>query len=458
MASYEELRARHAADAMARLGDACAHLEWSAAEIAAERERALRTLLAVARERSPWHRARLAHVEPERFTLGDLAAVPTMTKDDLMSSFDDVVTDRRLSLSTVEAHLDGLDRGDAYLFDELRVVASGGSSGRRGVFVYDWDGWIGCFLGLARLRLRRMTRRPDPAGRAPVTATVVAQHATHMTSAVSRTFLQGISDVHPFPVTLPLAEIVDGLNRVQPTELVAYASSLALLVHEARAGRLDIRPHVVTATSEPLLPEVRAAVVDAWGATVVNLWGTSEGCITGVGCGEGDGMHLTEDMLIVELVDAEGRPVPAGVRADKIYLTNLFNLALPLIRYEVTDQVTLLDEPCPCGLAFARVADIEGRLDDVFRWSSGVAVHPHVFRSVLARERRVLEYQVRQTADGAEVDVRCGDAIDERALAARLEGELARLGLVSPCVAVSRVERLMRTGAGKLRRFVPLAG
>jgi len=457
MASYDEIRARHAGDAMARIGDACARLEWSAAQIASERERALARLLAVAKERSPWHRRRLADVAPARFPEADLARIPPMTKDDLMSSYDEIVTDRRLTLAAANAHLDQLGDGDAYLFDEFRVVASGGSSGRRGVFVYDWDGWIGCFLGLARIRLRTRMRRPAPSDRPPVTATVVAQHASHMTSAVGRTFLQGTSDAHAFPVTLPFAEIVDGLNRVQPTELVGYASALGVLAHEARAGRLRISPHLVMPTSEPLLPEVRSAVADVWDPVIVNVWGTSEGCITGIGCGEGEGMHLTEDMLIVEAVDAGGRPLPPGVRSTKIYLTNLFNLALPLIRYEVTDQVTRLAEPCPCGLAFGRVADIEGRTDDVFRWADGAVVHPHVFRSALAREPRVLEYQVRQTPDGADIDVCCGEPIDERALADRIAHELRPLGLGAARVDVRHVERIGRTAAGKLKRFVPLA-
>jgi len=116
-----------------------------------------------------------------------------------------------------------------------------------------------------------------------------------------------------------------------------------------------------------------------------------------------------------------------------------------------------LAEPCPCGLAFGRVADIEGRMDDVFRWPGGPVVHPHVFRSALAREPRVLEYQVRQTADGAAIDVCCGEAIDARALATRIETELRPLGLAAPRVDVTRVERIARTGAGKLKRFVPLA-
>ena len=79
-------------------------------------------------------------VDPDGFEEADLAGLPPMTKDDLMANWDRVVTDRRLTLELVEGHLAGLE-ADAYLFGEFHAVASGGSSGRRGIFVFGWRAW-----------------------------------------------------------------------------------------------------------------------------------------------------------------------------------------------------------------------------------------------------------------------------------------------------------------------------
>src|SRR5262245_46262870 len=187
---------------------------------------------------------------------------------------------------------------------------------------------------------------------------------------------------------------------------MVYGSMLATLVAEARAGRLTISPRRIIAVAEPLLPEVRAAVRDAWGAPIANSWGTSEGGVVARGCYRGTGMHLADDLLIIEPVDENGEAVPCGSESAKVYLTNLFNPLLPLIRYEITDQVTFLDGPCACGSAHRRIADIQGRLDDVFRYASGIVVHPHVFRSVLGRDGRIIEYQVREMLRGADVLLR----------------------------------------------------
>jgi phenylacetate-coenzyme A ligase PaaK-like adenylate-forming protein len=265
-------------------------------------------------------------------------------------------------------------------------------------------------------------------------------------------------EVHPFPVTLPLDDIVAGLNRAQPTLLAGYASMLGVLAAEAVAGRLRIAPTRLIAMSEPLLPEVRMAAEDAFGTPVANFYGTSEGGGVALGCWQSEGMHINEDLVILEPVDVAGRPVPPGVRADKVLLTNLFNPVQPLIRYELTDEIVVLDEPCPCGSAYRRVADIQGRHDDLFVYA-GMTIHPHVLRSALAKHPAVVEYQVRQTTSGLDVDVIApGEepkAVDRvgRDLAAALRSA----GLPEPDVTVQRVPALARhTATGKLRRFVPL--
>src|SRR5215217_8690953 len=124
-------------------------LRWPAERLAAERRDRLRDLLRVARASSPWHRERLAGVGPDGFEEADLAGLPPMTKDDLMANWDQVVTDRRLTLGLVDGHLAGLET-DAYVLGEFHAVASGGSSGRRGIFVFGWEAWVTAYAGFVR--------------------------------------------------------------------------------------------------------------------------------------------------------------------------------------------------------------------------------------------------------------------------------------------------------------------
>jgi phenylacetate-coenzyme A ligase PaaK-like adenylate-forming protein len=450
MATYEELRTRHQGDAMPMVLELAARFEWSPDRLAEHRTERLRALVARAKEESPWHAKRLADVDPDALTGADLTALPTMTKDDLMANWDEIVTDQRVTLAGAERHLDGLGSEDAYFLDEFHVCASGGSSGRRGVFVFGWDEWARFFASFARFTLRIPGASPIDG---PVMVTVGAISPTHMTFALGSTFSVGASN--RFGVDMPLADIVRGLNDLEPNVLIGYPSALGLLVDQQREGHLRISPRAVVAGSEPLLPEVASGIREVWGVEPVNCYGTTEACVTAMGCGHGD-MHLTEDLVIVEPVDGSGRPISPGQRSARMFLTSLEGTTLPLIRYEVTDEITLLAESCPCGITFQKIADIQGRHDDVFAYEGGVAVHPHVFRSSLSRCAAVVEYQVHQTETGAEVLARTSGSFDADALADQLRDALRGAGLQCAEVWVREVAAIERTGIGKLKRFVPL--
>ena len=73
-----------------------------------------------------------------------------------------------------------------------------------------------------------------------------------------------------------------------------------------------------------------------------------------------------------------------------------------------------------------------------------------MFRSVLGRRRHILEYQVRQTASGADIAGRCIGPVDLEELGAEIARELKTLGLDDPqitVVPVDRLERLARRGS-----------
>ncbi len=98
-------------------------------------------------------------------------------------------------------------------------------------------------------------------------------------------------------------------------------------------------------------------------------------------------MHLFEDLVLAEVVDANGRPVPPGVSGDRLLVTVLFSRTLPLIRYELTDRVRLATESCPCGRPLRLLAAVEGCTDDLMRLpgrdGTRRPVHPVVFHRAL---------------------------------------------------------------------------
>jgi phenylacetate-CoA ligase len=135
---------------------------------------------------------------------------------------------------------------------------------------------------------------------------------------------------------------------------------------------------------------------------------------------------------------------------DRVLVTNLDNRVQPLIRYELHDRMTVVADD---GLLRVRV---QGRSDDVLRWDD-IEVHPLVIRAVLVRTPEVLDYQVRQTAGGVDLDVLADDRVEVGDLRDRVAEALAEAGLPGPVVAVRAVAQLARhPETGKLARFVAL--
>jgi phenylacetate-coenzyme A ligase PaaK-like adenylate-forming protein len=213
----------------------------------------------------------------------------------------------------------------------------------------------------------------------------------------------------------------------------------------------------VSTNSEPLSDEDRDAIAAAWGVPVHNLWGSTEIGVQAVGCGEGEGLHICADEVILERVDADGRPVGPDEPAVRTLATGLAGRSFPFLRYDLGDEVTLLPGPCPCGSAMPRVASIAGRRDDDFHYPTGATVPAAAFRYVLGTDPTIAEYQVRQTPDGAEVLVVGTPDVD--AVTAALVTSVAPHGLADAAIRVETVGRIPRHAAtGKLRRFVALPG
>jgi phenylacetate-CoA ligase len=414
-----------------------------------QRER-LTGLVGYAARHSRYYAEALAGYDPE---VG-VASLPVLDKATMMERFDDVVTDRRLRRDELLAHVERL-QGDELLHGRYRAMTTSGSSGRKGLFVYDEQGWtmiVGLFLYFStiagpRPRLPRL-RLAALGGGSPA----------HMSRRGAATLDVGMHRLLSLPVTLPMARLVDALNRFQPQFLNVYPSMAVLLAEEQAAGRLHLALEGMSTSSELRTPEATAAIEAAFGVAPFDIYATTEG-LWGSDCERHDGLHLYEDDVIVENVDDDGRPVPDGVPGTRLLVTSLANRVQPLIRLEVADAVTLTSQPCGCGRTLRRIERVDGRAEDVI-WLPGagerpVAVVPMQF-SVVARDREVVEFQVVQQGRRLLVRVVARGAAPglEQRVRAGLGERLQALGVEGVQIDVERHEALARSAGGKLALVV----
>ena len=372
-----------------------------------------------------------------------------MTKRDAQDEWDAIVTAKDLTRASAERIL-AEQQGFSYTPGGQQVFSSGGSSGVRGIYVWDWQ----FFVSVACLAWR-MQAREERRGAAPSESCLPYWRRAHPRTQAHRCSTcrrRRAWTPSSSSAAAPFDDVLAAVSAAAPTHLVGYASVIGRLARAALAGQLELHPVRVSTNSEPLLDEDRQAIREAWNISVHNLWGSTEIGVQAVGCGRGEGLHVCEDEVVLERVDENGVPVGPDQPAARTLATGLANRTFPFIRYDLGDQVTWLPGPCECGSAFARVADVGGRRDDDFRYGTAT-VPASVFRFVLGTDPRVSEYQVKQTVSGAEIFAVGTPDVD--ALSTSLVTALRRHGLAEPKIAIRIVEEIPRHHAsGKLQRFI----
>jgi len=386
----------------------------------------------------------------------DQAKLPTIDKSALMERFDEWVTDPRIRLSDLEAHVASL-RGDDLFLDEYRACATGGTSGRRCIFLFSRAEWVTALAGGLRWSALSGTTPRLPRLRV---ANVMAVHPLHMTARFGLTIDVGAHRLRRLDARRPVQELAAELGAFRPDALTGYPSVLALLADEQLAGRLRIAPRVVTTSSEVRTPEMEQRIAAAWGVVPFNVYASTETGLIAGDCDRHAGLHVFEDYVLLEAVDADGRPVPDGKPAHRVLLTNLWNRTQPVIRYELSDLVTIDSRRCDCGRTFRRLVALDGRSDDVLllpaRDGREVAVHPLAIRSPFAALAEVRQYQVVYDGQLAVRIVPCDGVVPERVAAtirSVLGAKLAELGVAPVSIEVEVVAAITRDAGhgGKLK-------
>jgi phenylacetate-CoA ligase len=311
-----------------------------AAGLARRQEARLASLVEYARARSPFYRHLYRDQPVGGVVLRDL---PPVTKPQLMAAFDDWVTDPAVTRAGVEAFVADPALGGASFLGQYFVCTSSGTTGQPGLFVHDRRAiavyralsvrmlfsWLsfGRILGLFRRGARW----------AVVVGTGGHFGAVGWIESERRRDRWRRRAYRVFSVQQPLAELVAALNDFNPSSITGYPSALELLAGEQAAGRLRVRPMLVELGGESMGTEARSRVAAALGGALHEAYGASEFTPVASDCEHG-WLHVFTDWAILEPVDADFRPTPAGKPSHTVLLTNLANRVQPIIRYDLGDS------------------------------------------------------------------------------------------------------------------------
>ena len=441
----------------------------SRADLLKLQEQRWRAMARYALQVSPFYRRHLAGIDVERCQLAD---IPSLTKEMLIANWDEIVPDKRLHRAALNKFLQDPNNWGRLLHGRWMVSMTSGTTGAALPIVHDIAvvDWGHACQNMRNSNSPHTSRQPQ-FFRRRLKVLALVPSASPATSAALYSTRPWVGSLfctyHQLNIAAPWTDVLAEVQRIQPDIMMGYGSLFGRLAQAQLQGELDI--HIpkdrgyILAGGDSMTPGIRDLCRRAFGIEPLNTYG----------CGEVLGMarqwlgmnHLLihDDMVALEAVDAEDKPVPEGVLSDHALVTPLLNKAMPLLRYRLNDRLKFgpVDEHWP----LQRIDQIIGRstMAYVFRTPEKkvfIGVH---FIILMDFQPDVAVHQFRQTGPASvECLVVPKPGANEAVLLRGLEEAIQHTLVENGCTGVTATARIVAQltpdpRTGKVEQNVPLA-
>jgi phenylacetate-CoA ligase len=248
---------------------------------------------------------------------------------------------------------------------------------------------------------------------------------------------------------------LETIQRLKPTAIVAVPSFILKLIQFANDAGIDLNKTAVkkavcigenirnTDFSYNILGK---KITEAWDIKLYSTYASTEMQTAFTECSEGKGGHLQPDLVIVELLDEDNKPVPANT-AGEITITTLGVEGMPLLRYKTGDICQYDDAVCVCGRTTLRLSPIIGRKKQMIKFK-GTTLYPPALFDLLNEMDEVLDFVVEVYSNEIGMDevlLHLVPADDSKACDNRIRAYLQARLRVSPHVSYTTAEVLHKT-------------
>lgn len=349
----------------------------------------LRPLLERAFSNVPFYRSRFREVglSPGHIrNVSDLARLPLVTRQEVVSSFPDGITDK-----VVKGRLKGTGTGTtgnslSMLWSEEQWDAKDAFLLRRYLTmgIKPWN-------RIVSVRPPEAQWRKLGEGSKRFEATTVATEVPFVSVMGDR--LPTFKFVTADPDDLPGG--ARKLATLKPDFLLGRASVLRRLGLALESQGAEVSPRALICGNEFFSKPVGDDLVRIFRSRVLRAYGSMEFGPIGGECWSKKGIHLHEDFVVVEVIK-DGVQVGPGEVGELVF-TSLYNSAMPLIRYRSGDYARLADDGvCECGSSTVRVGAILGRKEDTLIAADGSEILPIDVADGIEAALGIRDYQIVQ--------------------------------------------------------------
>lgn len=191
------------------------------------------------------------------------------------------------------------------------------------------------------------------------------------------------------------------IRRLKPTAIVAVPSFILKLIQFAKETGIDINSTSVKKAicigenirnTDCSLNILGKKISEAWNIKLYSTYASTEMQTAFTECSEGRGGHYQPELLIVELLDEDDKPVEGGIPGE-VTITTLGVEGMPLLRYKTGDICTYDDSPCGCGRTTLRLSPVMGRKKQMIKFK-GTTLYPPALFDLLNEREEILDFVI----------------------------------------------------------------
>lgn len=182
----------------------------------------------------------------------------------------------------------------------------------------------------------------------------------------------------------------DSILKYRPTYLITVPSFLLKMIEYAEQHNIDINNSSVKGAvciGESIRNQdfsdnaLSKKIAEKWNIKLFSTYASTEMSTAFTECSQGAGGHHHPELIIVEVLDDNNKPVANG-ESGELTFTTLGIEAMPLIRFKTGDIVKLHSDSCPCGRNTFRVGPVIGRKQHMIKYK-GTTLYPPAMNDVL---------------------------------------------------------------------------
>lgn len=203
----------------------------------------------------------------------------------------------------------------------------------------------------------------------------------------------------------------DTIRRIKPDTVMCIPSFILKLIEYAEANGIDYKNSSIKriiGIDEGLreqnfeLNSLGRKIKEKWDVQLFATYSSTEMSATFSECEYGCGGHHHPELLIVEIIGEDDKPVAEG-EVGEVVITTLGVQGMPLLRFRTGDMACIHTEPCKCGRNTIRISPIVGRKNHMIKYK-GTTLYPPAMVDVLNNTSYVENYYITLDTSDAGTD------------------------------------------------------